>query len=127
MTCSVHFNIPSEGSISQLWDYSPNGRFLVQETFPKTLPWFVLNLIYRSTEHQRIQAFCVTAADWSTITLHDSASKQRWFDYHNQHESGLLGVATCGELPKFSETVAERSTGVPLLSAAESTLGHVRG
>ena len=70
--------------------YSPNGRFLVQETFPKTLPRFVLILIYRSTERQRNQAFCVTAADWSTITLHDSASKQRWFDYHNQHESAVL-------------------------------------
>ena len=72
------------------FDYSPNGRFLVQETFPKTLPRFVLILIYRSTERQRNQAFCVTAADWSTITLHDSASKQRWFDYHNQHESAVL-------------------------------------
>ena len=70
--------------------YSPNGRFLVQETFPKTLPQFVLILIYRSTERQRNQAFCVTSADWSTITLHDSASKQRWFDNHNQHESAVL-------------------------------------
>ena len=82
-------------SIGTLFDlhhqkYSPNGRFLVQETFPKTLPRFVLILIYRSTERQRNQAFCVTAADWSTITLHDSASKQRWFDYHNQHESTVL-------------------------------------
>ena len=41
--------------------YSPIGRFLVQETFPKTLPRFVLIL----TERQRNQAFCVTAADWS--------------------------------------------------------------
>ena len=73
-----------------LFVYSPNGRFLVQETFPKTLPRFVLILIYRSTERQRNQAFCVTAADWSTITLHDSASKQRWFDYYNQHESAVL-------------------------------------
>ena len=29
----------------QLETYSPNGRFLVQETFPKTLPRFVLILI----------------------------------------------------------------------------------
>ena len=29
-------------------------------------------------------------------------------------------AATCGDLPKLSDTVAERSTGVPLLSAAES-------
>ena len=32
----------------------------------------------------------------------------------------LLGAAICGELPKLSETDAERSTGVPLVSAAES-------
>ena len=46
----------------------------------------------------------------------------------NQHESAvdwsisrdLLGTAICGELPKLLETDAERSTGVPLLSAAES-------
>ena len=51
-------------------------------------------------------------------------------DYHNQHEStaliGLIshdifGAAICGGLPELSETDAERSTGVPLLSAAEST------
>ena len=48
--------------------------------------------------------------------------------YHNQHESAvlislfhLLGAAICGELPELSETYAERSTGVPLLSAAESS------
>ena len=41
--------------------YSPISRFLVQETFPKTLPRFVLILM----ERQRNQAFCVTAADWS--------------------------------------------------------------
>ena len=48
-------------------------------------------------------------------------------DYHNQHESfdwslsrDLPGAAICGELPELSETDAERSTGVPLLSAAES-------
>ena len=33
---------------------------------------------------------------------------------------GLLRAATCGELPELSETFAERSTGAPLLSAAES-------
>ena len=54
----------------------------------------------------------------------------RWqvnIDYHNQHESAaliglfLLGAAICGELPELSETDAERSTGVHLLSAAESS------
>ena len=42
----------------------------------------------------------------------------------NQHESaeliGLLGADICGELPELSETDAERSTGVSLLSAGES-------
>ena len=32
----------------------------------------------------------------------------------------LLGAAICGKLPELSETDAERSTGVPLLSTAES-------
>ena len=31
----------------------------------------------------------------------------------------LLGAAICGELPELSETDVERSTGEPLLSAAE--------
>ena len=37
----------------------------------------------------------------------------------------LLGAAICGELPELSETDAEKSTGVPLLSAAESTFKPV--
>ena len=48
-------------------------------------------------------------------------------NYHNQHESAELiclfhatSSNICGELPELSETDAERSTGVPLLSAAES-------
>ena len=89
LTCLI-FSIMKEGPFDIQGGYSPNGRFLVQETFPKTLPRFVLILIYRSTERQRNQAFCVTAADWSTITLHDSPSNQRWFNYHNQHESAVL-------------------------------------
>ena len=32
----------------------------------------------------------------------------------------LLGADICGELPELSETNAERNTGLPLLSAAES-------
>ena len=36
--------------------YSPNGRFLVQETFPKTLPRFVLILISLQKWHNK----CVT-------------------------------------------------------------------
>ena len=55
-------------------------------------------------------------------------------DYHSQHESAaliglyiscdLLGADICGELPELSETDAERSTGLPLLSAAESSYNH---
>ena len=33
-------------------------------------------------------------------------------------------MAICGELPELSETIAERSTGVPLLSAAKSNSGE---
>ena len=49
-------------------------------------------------------------------------------DYYNQHKRGcvdwsisrdLLGAAICGELPELSETDAERSSGVPLLSREE--------
>ena len=51
---------------------SPNGRFLVQETFPKTLPRFVINIDISpemaAQSPQRNQAFCVTASDWSPIT-----------------------------------------------------------
>ena len=35
--------------------YSPNGRFLVQETFPKTLPRFVLILIYLQRWQHRVR------------------------------------------------------------------------
>ena len=73
--------------------YSPIGRFLVQETFPKTLPWFVLILM----ERQRNQAFCVTAADWSHD--HDLMNinfivylmfilpqfRNSWTDFYRQH------------------------------------------
>ena len=45
-------------------------------------------------------------------------------DYHNQHESAaLIGLFHTTSLVLPSETDAERSTGVPLLSAAESTIG----
>ena len=36
-------------------DYSPNGRFLVQETFPKTLPQFVLILISLQRWQHRVR------------------------------------------------------------------------
>ena len=37
--------LTSPKAFQQAYFYSPNGRFLVQETFPKTLPRFVLILI----------------------------------------------------------------------------------
>ena len=36
--------------------------------------------------------------------------------FHAAFSRDLLGAAICGELPKLSETDAEESTGVPLLS-----------
>ena len=36
-------------------NYSPNGRFLVQETFPKTLPRFVLILIFLQRWQHRVR------------------------------------------------------------------------
>ena len=46
--------------------------------------------------------------------------KKRCVDWSISRD--LLGADICGELPELSETNAERSTGVPLLSAAESRL-----
>ena len=43
---------------------------------------------------------------------------KRCVDWSISHD--LLGAAICEELPELSETDAERSTKVPLLSAAES-------
>ena len=41
----MSFIIEFQHPITSLCSYTPNGRFLVQETFPKTLPRFVLILI----------------------------------------------------------------------------------
>ena len=38
-----------------IYSYSPNGRFLVQETFPKTLPRFVLILISLQRWQRRVR------------------------------------------------------------------------
>ena len=45
---------------------------------------------------------------------------KRCIDWSISHD--LLGADICGELLALSETDAKRSTGVPLLSAAESIL-----
>ena len=63
---------------------------------------------------QRNQAFRVTASDWSPIIT----NMKRCVDWSISRD--ILGAATFGELPELSETESERSTGVPLLSAAES-------
>ena len=127
ITCMM-YNLATVASL-----YSPNGRFLVQETFPKTLPWFVLILISLQRWQHRVPNETKHSVSPHLIGPqlhpHDLASKQRWLDNHNQHESavewsisrGLLGAATCGELSELTETDAERSTGVLLLSAAESS------
>ena len=64
---------------------------------------------------------------------YDSASKQRWLDYHNQHEStAFIGLfhATSSVLPSVESYPNYRkptqSTGVPLLSAAESIQNQTR-
>ena len=55
---------------------------------------------------------------------YDLVSKQRWLDYHNQHESasliGLFHAASLVLPPVESYRKPTQSTGVPLLSAAES-------
>ena len=75
---------------------------------------------------QRNQAFCVTASDWSPIPCQPTCkptNKKSCVDWSISRD--LLGAAICGELLKLSETNAERSTGVPLLSAAESNFSSV--
>ena len=116
----------------QILKYSPNGRFLVQQALPKTLHWFVLILIslqrWQHRARNETKHFVSPRLIGPQLQPHDLAAKQRCLDYHNQLESaaliclfhGLLGAATCGELSELSETDAERSTGVLLLSAAES-------
>ena len=74
--------------------YSPNGRFLVQETFPKTLPRFVLILIsLQRWQHKacnETKHFVSPHLIGPQLHQHDLASKQRWIDYHYHHESTAL-------------------------------------
>ena len=76
------------------YHYSPNGRFLVQETFPKTLPRFVLILIslqrWQHRARNETKHFVSQHLIGPQLHQHDSASKQRWLDYHNQHESAAF-------------------------------------
>ena len=98
--------------------YSRNGRFLVQETFPKTAP-FVLILIslqrWQHTVRNELKHFVSPHLIGPQFLANQHESAVDW-----SISRDLLGAAICGELPKLLETDAERSTGVPLLSAAES-------
>ena len=105
--------------------YSPNSRFLVQETFPKTLPQFALILISLQRWQHRVRNETKHFVSPHLIGPQFLANQHET----NQHKSAAfdwsisrdpLGAAICGELPKLSETDAERSTGLPLLSAVES-------
>ena len=102
----------------------------MEASLPQTMLQKLLNLLKleSSRPHQEI-------AIQSIIQNQKDAVICTHIDYHNQHESAalywsisydLLGADICGELPELSETDAERSTGIPLLSAAESTLYYVR-
>ena len=96
----------------------------MEVSLPQTMFKKLLDLLKLESfrPHQEIAIQCI-------IHDHKGAVICTHIDYHNQHESAaLIGlfhatslVLICGELPEFSETEAERSTGVPLLSAAEST------
>ena len=61
------------------YSYSPNGRFLVKETFPKTLPRFVLILISLQRWQHRVRKETKHFVSPHLIGLqlhqHDSASK----------------------------------------------------
>ena len=50
-----YFQVKITHLLNHIYMYSPNGRFLVQETFPKTLPWFVLILISLQRWQHRVR------------------------------------------------------------------------
>ena len=62
--------------------YSPNGRFLVQVTFPKTLPWFVLILIslerWQHRARNKTKHFVSPHLIGPQLHKHDLVSKLRW-------------------------------------------------
>ena len=107
----------------QMGHYSPNGRFLVQETFPKTLPRFVLILISLQRWQHRACKETKHFVSPHLIGPQLYQLEKRCVDWSISRD--LLGADICGELPELSETNAERGTGVPLLSAAESNGSHM--
>ena len=106
--------------------YSPNGRFLVQETFPKTLPHFVLILISLQRWQHRVRNETKHFVSPHLIGPQFIANQHET----NQHESAALiglfqvtsSVLLSVESYRNYRRPTERSTGVPLLSAAESTI-----
>ena len=101
--------------------YSPNCRFLVQETFPKTLPRFVLILISLQRWQHRVSNETKHFVSPHLIGPQFLANQHET----NQHKSAaLIGLfhATSSVLlsvESYRNYQKPRSTGVPLLSAAE--------
>ena len=75
-----------DSHFNQVGNYSPNGRFLVQETFPKTLPRFVLILISLQRWQHRV---CNETKHF--VSLH-MIGPQFLANQHetNQHKSAAL-------------------------------------
>ena len=99
--------------------YSPNGRFLVQETFHKTLPRFVLILI--SLQRWQHRAFKETKHFVSPHLIGPQLHQlgKRCVDWSISCD--LLGADICGELPELSETNAEEYRGTSPLCSGEYT------
>ena len=105
--------------------YSPNGRFLVQETFPKTLPRFVLILISLQRWQHRVRNETKHFVSPHLIGPQFLANQHET----NQHKSAaLIGLfhATSWVLlsvesyRNYRKLTQRGVTGVPLLSAADS-------
>ena len=106
------------------------GRYFTFTTLPtadswyrkpssKTLPWFVLILISLQRWQHRACKETKHFVSPHMIGPQLHQLEKRCVDWSISRD--LLGADICGELPELPETNAERSTGVPLLSAAEST------
>ena len=105
--------------------YSPNGRFLVQETFPKTLPRFVLILIslqrWQHRKRNETKHF-VSPHLIGPQFLANQHKNAALIGLFHATSSLLLSVESYRNYRKPTQ----RSTGVPLLSAAESIPSYVK-
>ena len=106
--------------------YSPIGRFLVRETFPKTLPRFVLILISLQRWQHKVRSETKYFVSLHLIGHQFLANQHET----NQHESAaLIGLfhATSSVLlsvesyRNYRKPTQREVQGVPLLSAAESS------